>query len=465
LGVVVDFAALGGGVLGATKDTSDAAGLATTGSWTLGSLVGTNSVTVTAGALPAVTFTATSVAGAPARLAFATEPTRGLAGNVMAPVQVEIQDPFGNRVLPAKDFVTVGLGPTPPDSAAKLVGTASVSAINGLATFPNLAIDSAGIGYTLIGTAVKLTDAQSKPFDIGGVIAAFTSDRLQPVAAAFNPTNGLVYVAGANNTLAVLDPTKGPISLLPPLQSQPFGVAVNAQRGKIYVSTALGVVVIDGATNTILRTIPVGVGSKGIAVDEKTNRIYVAVTGDSLKLEPATLVAIDGVDDVVVPGGTVTLPAPAVGVAFNSGLVYLALPRLRGLAVVNPAKPDPVLVIDRLGDTYGVAVDVGTNLVYVTNRTDGTVSVIDPVGSKEIHREVVGLLPEGVGVDRGVVFVANSGDPTKVSTTVSLIDGGKHTVFATLVVGPGPKAIAVDPVTGRVFVPTFGDDRVRVIQP
>ncbi|HEV8509028.1 MAG TPA: hypothetical protein VGQ48_01090 [Gemmatimonadales bacterium] len=38
-------------------------------------------------------------------------------------------------------------------------------------------------------------------------------------------------------------------------------------------------------------------------------------------------------------------------------------------------------------------------------------------------------------------------------------------VFATLVVGPTPKAAVVDPVSGRVYVPTKTDDLVRVIQP
>jgi len=38
-------------------------------------------------------------------------------------------------------------------------------------------------------------------------------------------------------------------------------------------------------------------------------------------------------------------------------------------------------------------------------------------------------------------------------------------VFATIVVGPSPKAVVVDPVTGRVYVPSQTDDLVRVIQP
>jgi len=112
--------------------------------------------------------------------------------------------------------------------------------------------------------------------------------------------------------------------------------------------------------------------------------------------------------------------------------------------------------------TYGVAVDVRANLVYVTNRDDSNVSVINPVDFKEIVRLPVGLSPEGLGVDsnRGVVYIGNSGDGS-----LSLIDAVKLNVFATLVVGQTPKAAVVDPSTGRVYVPSQLDNVVRVIQP
>src|SRR6267142_479476 len=151
-GVIVSFAVTGGGILGAAKDTSDGLGLATAGSWILGNLVGTNTVTATAGALPAKTFTATSVADVPARLAFLTEPTRALAGDTIAPaVQVAIQDQYGNLALPAKDVVSLRLGVT-PNPAAKLQGIVDAAAVNGVASFANLAVDSAGIGYTIVST-------------------------------------------------------------------------------------------------------------------------------------------------------------------------------------------------------------------------------------------------------------------------------------------------------------------------
>jgi adhesin/invasin len=470
-GVIVDFAVLGGGTLGATRSTSDTAGLATAGTWTLGSAVGTNTVTVTSGALPAATFTATSVAGAPARLAFLVEPIRALAGDTMAPVQIGIHDQFGNRVLAAKDVVSLGLRPG-SNAAAKLQGTVAAAPVNGVVTFANLAVDSAGVGDTLDATSGALGSTRSAPFDVGGVTAVFPSDRLQPVAAAFNPTNGLVYVPGVNNTLGVLDPAKGPISQLSILQSQPFGVAVNAVTNRVYVTTfgvlTGSVVVLDARTNALIVTIPLTGEGRGIAVDEATDRVYVAVAGDPQKLIAPSLAIIDGKDPRVIATIPFREGGQAAGVAFNSkdGLVYVAIPDL-GVGVFDPVKSAHVATVSLVGakgaaGTYGVAVDVQPNLVYATNRTEGTLSVIDPLGFKEVRRITVGLEPEGLGIDakRGVVYVANS-----AGNTVSFIETGKFAVFATLSVGPTPKATAVNQTTGQVYVPTKLDDRVRVIQP
>jgi adhesin/invasin len=460
-GVIVSFGATGGGVLGATTNTSDAAGLASAGSWTLDSLVGTNTVTVTAGALAAKTFTANSVAGPPDRLAFVREPTHGLAGNPIDTVQVAIQDKYGNVALPAKDVVSLGLTP----NTANLQGNVA-AAVNGLASFPNLAVDAAGLGYTLDATSDTLTGAASTPFNIGGVIGAIPVTQLGPVAGALNVRTRKIYMPGSSLVSVLLDDKE----LLPQLAGfeTAFGVAVNATTNQVYVSSLAGLVVIDGSRtpDVILPPpIPVGAGARGVAVDEGTNFIYVAAS-DPLKGGPA-LVPVDGSKSVAVLTDVVALPAAGSGVAFNpnDGFVYVAIPTLQEVVVIDPKAGSSRVVGDirNLGiGTYGLAVDVRANLLYATNRDDKSVSVINPVDFKEIARLQVGRNPEGLGVDsdRGVVYVGNYGDGS-----LSLIDAVKLSVFATLVVGQTPKAAVVDPSTGRVYVPSQLDNVVRVIQP
>jgi len=230
------------------------------------------------------------------------------------------------------------------------------------------------------------------------------------------------------------------------------------------------VVVIDATNNLPIVTIPLAGQARGVAVDEATDRIYVAVAGDTVKRTPPSLAIIDGKDPRVIATIPFREGGQAAGVAFNpkNRLVYVAIPDL-GVGVFDPATLAHVKTLPIVGGkgpagTYGVAVDVPANLVYATNRAEHTFSVIDPAGPTELDRISVGALPEGLGVDRGTAYVANSG-----TNTVSFIHRdpktGRYVVFATLTVGPGPKAAAVNPGNGHFYVPTFGDDRVRVVQP
>src|SRR2546426_1051634 len=128
------------------------------------------------------------------------------------------------------------------------------------------------------------------------------------------------------------------------------------------------------------------------------------------------------------------------GVVFNpnDGFVYVAIPTLQEVVVIDP-KPGSSRVVGEIRnlgvDTYGVAVDVRTNLLYVTNRGDNSVSVINLVDLKETRLRV-GRTPEGLGVDsdRSVVYVGNN-----VDGSLSLIDAKTLNVFATLLVGQTPK--------------------------
>ena len=470
-GVIVVFnVTLGGGSATDTTDTTDVTGTATVGGWTLGTIAGPNALRATGAGVPSfVTIAATGLPGIATQLAFNTEPTRAIAGNTIEPApQVAFQDVFGNVVTGATGVVTLRIGAT-PDPDAKLVGTLDVAAVAGVATFTDLSIDSAGVGYKLDATAGALATT-SQAFDVGGVIAAFPSDRLQPVAAGLNTATGLVYVPGLVDAVGVLDPGKGQFIQVPGFLT-PFGVAVNSVTNMIYVTTIEGVIAMDGRDNARGQPINVGLDPKGIAVDEETDRVFVAVTGDPGKGDASRLVILDGKDRGII--GIIPFKEgtpPGIGVAFNRNdrLVYVAIPGLGvGVFDPDPARLEHVVTVPIVGDagaagTYGVAVDVRTNVLYATNRAEHTVSVIDLATLKEINRLRVGLFPEGLGVDgdRGAVYVGNSGDGT-----VSFIDAGKLSVFATVIVGPAPKAVAVNPVNGQFFVPTFGDDMVRVIQP
>ena len=103
---------------------------------------------------------------APAKLTFMVQPSDTIAGGTMSQVKVEIQDAGGSTVTDATDTIILAIGTNP--ATGVLSGTKVVAAVNGVATFSDLNIDSAGTGYTLIAadSASGLLGAVSVSFDI-----------------------------------------------------------------------------------------------------------------------------------------------------------------------------------------------------------------------------------------------------------------------------------------------------------
>ena len=103
-GVAVTFSVTaGGGSLVGSPATTNATGIATLTSWTLGTTVGPNTVTATSSGLPSVTFNATGTAGAAASVvASAGNNQAAVQGSsVGTPPTVRVTDASGNPVVGA----------------------------------------------------------------------------------------------------------------------------------------------------------------------------------------------------------------------------------------------------------------------------------------------------------------------------------------------------------------------------
>jgi hypothetical protein len=142
--------------------------------------------TLVATSAPALT-QATSVAfnvtpGTATQLAFTQQPTTTVAGEVIPAVTVTALDAYANVDTAYTTAIGLTIGNNP--GGGTLTGGDAVAAASGVATFSNLSIDGAGIGYTLQATSGALTQT-SASFDI------------TPGAAA-----QLAFVVQPNNTLA-----------------------------------------------------------------------------------------------------------------------------------------------------------------------------------------------------------------------------------------------------------------------
>jgi uncharacterized repeat protein (TIGR03803 family) len=141
------------------------------------------------------------------QLVFTAEPGNTMAGVDISPaVKVSVEDAYGDVVTTDNSNVTVTLAANP--GSGTLEGTLTVAAVNGVATFSNVAITTLGTGYTLTATDGSLTAATSTRFNVTARpsqnFAFLSPDPL-------DPTEPSLYVYGTNgNDVIQVSPATGP---------------------------------------------------------------------------------------------------------------------------------------------------------------------------------------------------------------------------------------------------------------
>jgi parallel beta-helix repeat protein len=138
------------------------------------------------------------------QLVFSTQPGGAAAGAPLSPQPVvSVLDGNGNPFTTYTGTVTMTLGVNP--STGVLSGTTAISVVNGLASFTDLAISRAGVGYTLVATTDGGAAATSEPFTIAAGPATQLVFSTQPGGApALSPLNPqpVVSALDANGDVA-----------------------------------------------------------------------------------------------------------------------------------------------------------------------------------------------------------------------------------------------------------------------
>ncbi len=122
-----------------------------------------------------------AITGAPAKLAFGTQPSQTTVGTVMSPsITVAVVDVNGNVVGTDNSSVALVIGSGP----GTISGTTTVAAVNGIATFSGLSFSQMGT-LALTASDGTLTTANSNSFIINGT-AAQLAFLVQPAAPSAN---------------------------------------------------------------------------------------------------------------------------------------------------------------------------------------------------------------------------------------------------------------------------------------
>jgi hypothetical protein len=290
------------------------------------------------------------------KLAFLQQPSNTSTQTVISPaVTVAVEDAKGNIVSSASNPVKLTLA----GSTANLGGTLSVVPMNGIATFSNLTIGTAGSAYALSATSAGLAPATSARFNVtapAGTTAtatqlaflqqpsnASTQAPISPaVTVAVEDAKGNV-VSSANNPVK-LTLAGSTVSLGGTLSSVPVnGIATfsnltlgTAGNGYALSATSAGLASATSARFNV--TAPAGTGATATRLaflQQPTNSLTQA------PISPALTVAVEDANGDVLTGGsyTVSLALNSDPSALNGGSTQTTVngvATFSGLSVIDP---------------------------------------------------------------------------------------------------------------------------------
>ena len=237
-------------------------------------------------------------------------------------------------------------------------------------------------------------------------------------------------------------------------------------------STPCVVSVIDTQNNTVIKTIPVGVGvlPTGIAFNPDNGDMY--VVNEKLNEGSKTVSVIDTQNNTVIktiPVGNFTNDDIPNEIAFNpdNGDMYVVN---EGNETVN-AGNGSVSVIDTQNNTViktipvgvlptGIAFNPDNGTAYVVNQESRSVSVIDTQNNTVIKTIRLGNLPNDIAFnpDNRDMYVAGG-----FSNSVFAVDTQNNTVSQEIPVGEGALSIAYNPNNGNMYVTNVLDNTISVI--
>jgi YVTN family beta-propeller protein len=335
----------------------------------------------------------------------------------------------------------------------------------------------------LAAFAPATTTASAGPAVIATVDLAANPDATA-FAAAVNPkthktyvTPGLEPLGCESHIVSVIDNSTN--TVLAPITTglSPFGVAVNPKTNKIYVTNIGGglcsdepssaVSVINGSTDAVERNIQIdGIGPTFVAVNRKTNRIYVAVNGGCCASDHRIAV-IDGSTDAVVRYVDVDPDPFIVAVDPRTNRVYVTHGGVDMITVIDGSTDTVVATFSIGSEARGIAFDPNGRFVYVAARATNQLVVVNARTNAVVQTVPVGLRPHGVAVnpENGRIYVTNRGGCNSFPGTVSVIDGRTRSVLATVPVGTCPRFLDLDADAGLLYVPNaFTSRSVSVIR-
>jgi adhesin/invasin len=401
-GVSVTFAvASGSGTLTGASATTDSAGIATVGSWRLGTTAGANSMTATSGSLTGspVTFTATGTPGAASRMQMnaGDAQTVHVGTPVTLPPSVRVTDANSNPVPGVAVTFAVASG------GGSVTGASATTNASGIAT----------VGGWTLGTTAGANSLTATRAGLTGSPVTFTATGLtgNPTTITLNAGDNQIATAGSA------------------------------------VATAPRVRVTDAYGNAV----------SGVAVAFAVASGGGSVTGGSVTTNSSGIATV-GSWILGTTAGTNTLTATSLGLSGSpitftaTGAAGAATRYVVSSSTYSPAIGSPVTITAQLADQYNNPVATqGLWVTFARTPASGTFTTVNPAQTGPSGAATVSLTM-GMTVGTSYTVTATSSGPTRTGTSPAIITVAATPTRIAMSAGNGQSATVNTAVATRPSV-------------
>ena len=305
----------------------------------------------------------------------------------------------------------------------------------------------AGIGPAAAGQSAQPAYTLTKPIPLG------PGEHWDYVT--FDPSQKRIYVAHGDK-VSVVDATSGAmVGTVGPLPGGTHGIAISPENGVGFTDDGKAgtAAVFDLKTLKIVRQIPTAPDADGIVYDPSSRHIFV-INGDS------------GSITVIDPKSQSAIATISNGAGLEAGDVDG-----KGKLFVDGVEKHDVAVVDTHTNAivahyplsgcerpHGIAVDAAAARVFVTC-INKVMIVVDGKTGKTLASVPIGASSDGAAFDAKRMLAISANGEGNI-TVVREVGPGRFAADGAVMTWPSARTIAIDPASGRLFLPAADISKV-----
>jgi YVTN family beta-propeller protein len=320
------------------------------------------------------------------------------------------------------------------------------------------------IGYDSANGDVYVLDEAGDTVDVIASMGLWTNSIIAIITVGYNPAalavntaygeDGILYVANAgSNTVSVISGASNTVVATVAVGSDPRGIAYDNSNGDVYVNNegSATASVINGKTNTVIATIP-SVNGAG----EHTAAQYDPSNGDVYMTSDGGVTVINGATNTIIK--TLSLGGPyTMGVDTGNGDVYISDAGSTVWVVSGATNTLAATINGPFASCEGITYDTTNNYLYMGDEDGGnTMWIINGATNAVVGYLNVGVLADGTVYDNvdGDNYVANEQSRTASVIATIFITSVSITPTSSTIPTGGSQVLKAAPVCSGGPCPT-----------